>query len=202
MPLSNLDHVPYNFIDQTLVFEDHRIYYVSPASGNEVNVMMDWERPIMSASAAYVCEGGGDILELGFGMGISANYIQSHSIASHTICEQHPQIIEKAQTWASDKPNVTIVTGSWHDNLSQLNTYDGVFWDAGFTEDMFQFSSSLDSLVKSGGRATWYNDAKDASNNFNIPSVSYVSMSVSPPEGNNYFDWENNDVYYLPKKQF
>ena len=112
MPLTNLDHVPYNYVDQTLVFEESRIYYVSPASGNEVNVMMDWERPIMSASAAYVCEGGGDILELGFGMGISANYIQSHSIASHTICEQHPQIIEKAQAWASDKPNVTIVTGS------------------------------------------------------------------------------------------
>ena len=42
--------------------------------------MMDWEDPLMSASAAYICEGGGDILEIGFGMGISAGYIQSHTI--------------------------------------------------------------------------------------------------------------------------
>ena len=59
-----------------------------------MEVMMDWEDPIMSASAAYVTQGGGDILEIGFGMGIASNYIQSHNISSHTIIENHYKIIE------------------------------------------------------------------------------------------------------------
>ena len=75
----------------------------------DVIIMMDWEHPAMSASAAYITEGGGDILEIGFGMGMASNYIQSHSIDSHTICEVHPQIITKAQEWAVGKSNVTIV---------------------------------------------------------------------------------------------
>lgn len=41
-----------------------------------------------------MCEGGGDILEIGFGMGISAGHIQANSITSHTIVENHPQVIE------------------------------------------------------------------------------------------------------------
>jgi len=65
-----------NYISSTLIFSDDKI----TISGSNIDVMMDWEAPIMSASAAYVTEGGGDILEIGFGMGISAGYIQSHSI--------------------------------------------------------------------------------------------------------------------------
>ena len=75
------------YISQSLTFESDRIYFVQ--SGIENQVMMNWEDEIMSASAAYVTENGGDILEIGFGMGISAGYIQSHSISSHTIIENH-----------------------------------------------------------------------------------------------------------------
>ena len=88
-----------SYIDKTLVFESNKIYYTE--NDTQYEVMMDWEDNIMSASAAYICQNGGDILEIGFGMGISANYIQTHTIASHTIIENHPQIITKAQDWAS-----------------------------------------------------------------------------------------------------
>ena len=83
------------YVSQSLTFESDKI--TIDGVGDEV--MMDWEHSIMSASAAYVTEGGGDILEVGFGMGISAGYIQSHSISSHTIIENHPQIVEKLETW-------------------------------------------------------------------------------------------------------
>ena len=108
------------YLEETLIFESNKIYFTDEAFGGDREVMMDWEDSLMSASAAYVCEGGGDILEIGFGMGISAGYIQSHSISSHTIVENHPQIITKAQAWASDKSNVNIVTGSWYDNLNNF----------------------------------------------------------------------------------
>ena len=101
---------------ETLIFSDDKI----TVSGDGQNVMMDWEAPIMSASAAYVTQGGGKILEVGFGMGISAGYIQSHSISSHTIIENHPQVIERLETWASGKSNVTIVSQSWQEVTQSL----------------------------------------------------------------------------------
>ena len=70
------------YTSQTLTFESDKI-----TTPSNTEVMMDWEHPLMSASAAYVTQNGGDILEIGFGMGISAGYMHSHSINSHTIVE-------------------------------------------------------------------------------------------------------------------
>tara|TARA_B100001564_G_scaffold357788_1_gene374845 strand:+ start:98 stop:661 length:564 start_codon:yes stop_codon:yes gene_type:complete len=183
------------YLDQTLVFESDKIYYNE--DNNEFQVMMDWETPIMSASAAYVCQKGGDILEIGFGMGISAGYIQSHSINSHTIIENHPDVIPKAQAWAQEKSNVTIVTGSWYDVKNNLSTYDGLFYDTWGDDNMIYFSSSLSSLIKTDGVATWWNNEPTATNFYNIPNVTYDTHNVTPPE-NCYF---NNTTYYLPKCQ-
>ena len=186
------------YTDKTLVFESDKIYYNDSDFGGDFEVMMSWEDPLMSASAAYVCENGGDILEIGFGMGISAGYIQSHSISSHTIVENHPQIITKAQEWASSKSNVTIITGSWYDVKNSLSTYDGLFYDTFGDDDGIHFSSSISSLINSGGKATWWNNNTSNNDIFNIPNLTWQEINVSPPT-NSYF---NSSVYYLPKKQF
>ena len=186
-----------SYINKTLTFESDRIYYYDEEFSDNFEVMMDWESPLMSASAAYVCQNGGDILEIGFGMGISAGYIQSHSITSHTIIENHPDIIPRAQAWASGKPNITIVTGSWYSVRNDLSTYDGLFYDTFGDDDMQYFSSSLSSLVKSGGVTTWWNILPEENNYYNIPNVTYDQYSVNPPI-NNYF---NYTTYYLPKCQ-
>ena len=55
-----------SYISQSLIFESDKITYTNH-NLHTVEVMMDWEAPIMSASAAYVCKEGGDILEIGFG---------------------------------------------------------------------------------------------------------------------------------------
>ena len=183
------------YIDKILTFESDKIYYTEESVKFEV--MMNWEDSLMSASAAYVCKGGGDILEIGFGMGISAGYMHSHSISSHTIIENHPEVIPKAQAWASGKSNVTIITGSWYDVRNSLSTYDGVFYDTFGDDDMIHFSASLSSLVKKGGVATWWNNLEEENNFYNIPNVTYQQYSVDPPT-NMYF---NNKTYYLPKCQ-
>jgi protein arginine N-methyltransferase 2 len=209
-----------SYISQSLTFEVDKIHYTEYEDTHEV--MMDWEDPLMSASAAYICEGGGDILEIGFGMGISAGYIQQHTINSHTIIENHPDIIPKAQAWAADKSNVNIVEGSWYDVKDTLSTYDGLFMDTWEDQHMNYFSSSLSSLIKVGGRATWWNGmlgSKNISQSINeegkrfifvgegeelqtnyycIPDVTYDVYDVTPPT-NNYFNYSQ---YYLPKKQF
>ena len=182
------------YVSQSLTFESDKI--TIDGVGDEV--MMDWEHSIMSASAAYVTEGGGDILEIGFGMGISAGYIQSHSINSHTIVENHPQIIEKAKAWALDKPNVTIIEGSWLDKLSELSTYNGVFCDTYGDADVYSFGDSLSDLVKTGGVATWWNAKNEASNIWGLDGVEYEEIQIEAPD-NSYC---KQDVYYLPKKQF
>ena len=188
-----------SYTSETLIFSDDKI--IVSSSGYED--MMDWEHPIMSASAAYVTQNGGDILEIGFGMGISAGYIQSHSISSHTIVENHPQIIPKAVEWASGKSNVTIVSQSWYNALSNLETYDGIFHDTFDDQDMGEFSSSLPSLTKSGTKATMFwggtNDTSSIppSEMFNIQSFETVDIRV---EGNSYYS--DTDTYYLPKMEF
>ena len=96
--------------------------------GNET-VMHEWEHPIMEAKADFVCKNGGDIIEFGFGMGISATYIQEHNINSHTICEIHPEIIKNLKEWAKDKPNVIILEGDWYRNLDKMSKYNGILFD-------------------------------------------------------------------------
>ena len=166
------------YLTRTLTFNTSKIYYTDTSFGGEFEVMMDWEDSLMSASAAYVCENGGDILEIGYGMGISAGYIQSHSISS--------------------KSNVNIITSSWYDVKDSLSTYDGIFYDTFGDQNMKNFSSSLSNLANPGAKTTWWNNNITETNYYNIPNVNYQAITVDPPS-NSYF---NNTVYYLPKKEF
>lgn len=76
-----------------------------------------------------VCQNGGNILDIGFGMGFSANKI--YEIAdSYTCIEINPQIYETALAWARGKSNVTILKGDWIDVVPSLKQkFDGIFFD-------------------------------------------------------------------------
>ena len=167
----------------------------------EIPVMMDWEDSLMSASAAYVTQNGGDILEIGFGMGISAGYIHSHSIDSHTIIENHPDIIPKAIEWASNKSNVTIISQSWYDVKDSLGTFDGVFYDTFEDENYKDFSSSLSTWTKSGTKVTFWNDDNAESNNHQI-QTSYQQINITPPNSASVYFRNGNTTYYMPMKEF
>jgi len=186
-----------SYTSSTLIFSDDKII-ISGSHSPQEEVMMSWEVPIMSASAAYVTEGGGDILEIGFGMGISAGYMHSHSISSHTIIENHPQIIPKAVEWASGKSNVTIVSQSWYDVRNSIGTFDGIFYDTYGDDNMYDFSSSLSGLTKSGTKVTFWNNEYSAINHYGIPDITYQSINVTPTS-NSYL---TSSIYYMPKKEF
>lgn len=190
-----------SYISSSLTFHSDKITSNMEEFGDEeVIIMMDWEHPIMSASAAYVTEGGGDILEIGFGMGISANYIQSHSISSHTIIEPHPQMVEKAVEWSNGKSNVTIISQSWADVTGSLGTYDGIFYDTSFDNKHNLFSSSLSELTKPGTKLSVFNSYSTETNDHNI-AMNYKQINVSTPNSaSQYFN--NDNVYYMPMKEF
>ncbi len=50
----------------------------SPPAGE--GVMMDWETDLMRRHAEIICRGGGDVLNVGFGMGIVDGFIQEHQV--------------------------------------------------------------------------------------------------------------------------
>ena len=190
------------YLSSSIIFYSDKITVKLEEFENmEIPVMMDWEHPLMSASAAYVTENGGDILEIGFGMGISAGYIQSHSIDSHTIVENHPDIIPKAVEWASNKSNVTIVSQSWYDVKDSLGVFDGVFYDTFEDMNYRNFSSSLSTWTKSGTKVTFWNDDNGESNNHQIEST-YKQINISAPNSASVYFRNGNTTYYMPMKEF
>jgi len=162
--------------------------------GNET-VMHKWEHPIMKAKAEFVCKNGGDIIEFGFGMGISATYIQEHNINSHTICEIHPEIIKNLKEWAKDKPNVIILEGDWYRNLDKMKTYDGILFDTHQDSKAPFFGQYIPQLSNPNCHITWWNGRPEKRNWWNLDNVEFDTLQVDPPL-NDYF---NHKQYFLPK---
>ena len=179
------------FKDNILTFEDTKITDTS----SDIEVMMSWEAPIMEKSAEFICHNKGDILEIGFGMGICADYIQSQGVNSHTIIEIHPQILERLNTWASDKSNVTIIEGDWS-SVSLSNTYDGIFLDTFGDDNLNKFKTFALAKIKSGGKITYWNNNEAEYNPYSFDSIDYEKVSVSPSE-NMYTNIASD--YYMPK---
>ena len=179
------------FKDNTLEFFDNKI--VDTSTG--IEVMMDWEDDIMKESAQFICHNKGDILEIGFGMGICSDYIQAQNVNSHTIIEVHPQIIEKLNIWAENKSNVTIIEGDWN-SVNGLSSYDGIFLDTFGDLSLDNFKSFALSKIKSGGKITYWNNNEEEYNPYLFDSVSYDKISITP-DLNLYT--EMKDFYYMPK---
>ena len=177
------------FKDNTLTFEDTKIVDTS----KDTEVMMSWEAPIMEKSAEYICQSKGDVLEIGFGMGICSDYIQAEGVNSHTIVEIHPQVIEKLKIWAEDKDNVTVIEGDW--NSVELDTYDGIFIDTYGDEEYFNFKPFALNKTKDGAKITYWNNFTDKRNEHGFDSVSFEDISVTP-DSNNYF---SSTTYNMPK---
>ena len=159
------------FKDTILTFEDDRII----ESDYGAEVMMSWEAPIMEKSAEYVCQSKGDVLEIGFGMGICSDYIQAQGVNSHTIVEIHPQIIQKLKVWANGKSNVTVIEGDW--NSVSLSSYDGIFLDTFGDDSLSNFKSFLLSKLKSGGKATYWNNFESETNTHSFDSISFEKVA-------------------------
>ena len=179
------------FKDTTLTFSENKI--VESDFGMEV--MMDWEAPIMEKSAEYICESKGDILEIGFGMGICSDYIQAQGVNSHTIIEIHPQIIEKLKIWAENKSNVTIIEGDWLAS-GITDKYDGIFLDTFGDESRNSFKSFAIAIGKIGTKLTYWNNYTYAKDEFKFDDISFEEITVSP-ENNIYTDI--SETYHMPK---
>ena len=127
-------------------------------------------------------------------MGICSNYIQAQGVNSHTIVEIHPQIIEKLNTWAEDKDNVTIIEGDWLSSKIS-NKYDGIFLDTYGDESWGSLKSFAIAVGKIGTKVTYWNSKVSEENDHNFDDISFEEVSISP-DVNEYF---NSNAYYMPK---
>src|SRR5262249_17301073 len=107
-----------------------KMEYSKDEEGKEVllkdgkfQVMMEWEKPYMDACIDAL-KPFGDVLEIGFGLGYSAERIQTYHPRSHTIVEFHPEVAARAREWAKRYPNVMIVEDTWQNALANLGVFD------------------------------------------------------------------------------
>tara|TARA_R110000751_G_C13604191_1_gene462546 strand:+ start:37 stop:597 length:561 start_codon:yes stop_codon:yes gene_type:complete len=165
-------------------------------------IMMDWETPIMKEHAEIVTKNGGDILEIGFGMGICSNFIQQTNIKTHTIIEINDEIFNRLLEWAKYKPNVIPIKGDWFNSIPKNKKYDGIMHDTWEDENYNNFVSIAKNYIKSKGIITYYNPnpKKIIENNFKDTDskLTFTKINVNPPikqMKHKYFD--RKDYYCI-----
>lgn len=189
------------------VYDEHTLKIL----GHEV--MEDWERAYMERLGAVATQNSGDILELGYGMGISAGAVQSHEINSHTVIEAHPEVARKCI--ADNRPafsegRMHLFTGFWQDVTPKLGdeTFDGILFDTYPIKEeemvgphMFFFDEAH-RLLRPGGVLTYYSDEathlKDphvqrlVAAGFDRKNIDFEVCEVNPPEGCEY--WSDRTI--------
>jgi len=136
-------------------------------------VMESWEKPYMEKLADLAAEGGGDILEIGFGLGLSGKHVQTHkNVLTHTIIEANDKVFESLQEFAkaeeaAGRPKVVPEKGLWVDALERLKAsgsrYDAILYDPYPQNEseqhlhQFLFMNAAKDLLKPGGRFVYCN---------------------------------------------
>ena len=96
----------------------------------EQEIMEDWQIPIMQKMVDQLPSPGKDILEVGFGRGISSTMLQEKAPKSHAIIECNTHVVSAFESWASAYPDsaITLIEGMWQNVVDQLAEYDGIFF--------------------------------------------------------------------------
>jgi hypothetical protein len=116
-----------------------KLEYTKDICGNDIlqdetgqhQVMMEWEKPYMEACIDKL-DISGSVLEIGFGLGYSANRIcSSPNITEYTVVECSPVVWEKVEEFKKKKSNlkINLIKGRWQDVLCTCKKYDRCFFD-------------------------------------------------------------------------
>jgi guanidinoacetate N-methyltransferase len=97
---------------------------------SDAEIMEDWQIPVMEAMARIAGGTGGDVLEVGFGRGVSADMLQRHRVRSHTIVECNDSVVARFNTWRSahEDRDIRLIVGRWQDTVEALGIYDSIFF--------------------------------------------------------------------------
>ena len=115
--------------DKKVTITDTRITY----SEDDSKIVMDVvSKELMEFYANIVTQNGGKVLDVGFGLGYSADAIYD-KLGCYYCIESNPQIYLKALEWAEGKENVHLFNGDWMDVMAEMPEvglrFDGIFMD-------------------------------------------------------------------------
>lgn len=168
-------------------------------------VMQDWESPYMERLADVACLNGGRVLELGFGMGISARFIQNLNITSHVIIEANWEVYKKLKEFSKKAKKITESHfGFWEEVCPNFasESFDGILFDTyplrpeDIHRNHYAFFREANRLLKPDGVLTYYSDESDSYSDehrmalleagfFNL---SFDICKVTPPSGCLYWN--------------
>jgi guanidinoacetate N-methyltransferase len=176
-------------------------------------VMEDWEQNYMDMLAAIAASKGGAVLELGYGLGLSATAIQAHPIDSHFVVECHPGVIQRCISDfkpAFDTGRMHMLSGFWQDVTPILadGSFDGILFDTyplreeEIHGNHFWFFKEAFRLLKPGGVLTYYSDEildlspthidKLVEAGFEKEHITFEVCQVTPPEDCEY--WQHDTI--------
>jgi len=129
-------------------------------------VMEDWEAPYMEMLAGIATRNGGVILEVGFGLGLSATRVQSYPIEKHVIIEGNGDMFKRLQDFAGRAPHpVEPLFGLWQEVAPTLPAefFDGILFDtyplsADELRNQLFFFEHAYRILKKGGIFTYYSE--------------------------------------------
>jgi len=142
----DIHYKKYNVVN----IESGSMYYTTANNSRFTPLMHEGFKNLEERSAEAVSQNGGHILEVGFGLGISANKFLSSNIASYTCIEINNTIYQYAQNWAAGKSNVTLIHSSWQETFSNLTgKYDGLYFD-NLETDYAEFYTAAKQVLNPG----------------------------------------------------
>jgi spermidine synthase len=131
----------------------------------------------MRAMAGVVARPDRELIEVGFGMGISATYVQELGVRTHTIIESNDEVSQAALQWRATLPDrdIRLVQGRWEEMAGSLAPVDAILFDA-YPQSDAEFSATVvesvtfaerflptaAALLRPGGVLTYYTNEIDS----------------------------------------
>ncbi|MEI6191384.1 MAG: hypothetical protein WCP24_03420 [bacterium] len=173
-------------------------------------VMQKWESNYMKSLAAIAVRNGGRVLEVGYGMGISARFIDSlgrNKVTQHYIIEAHPDIANLARKNYEKEiklGKVVICEGFWEDVVDSFENdfFEGILFDTypltpdELHKNHYNFFKTANRILKKDGVLTYYSDESEGFSDDHIKKLmevgfkeySFKACKVSPPKDCIYWD--------------
>ena len=125
--LQALDELAARFVPGA---EQHHVAERTQGTLADDEIMETWQVPLMAAMADAATETHGDVLEIGFGRGVSASFIQERGVRSHTIVECNDSVVARFHEWRETQPqaDIRLLHGRWQDVTEQMGLYDAIFF--------------------------------------------------------------------------
>ena len=143
----------------------------------DLEIMEDWQIPIMKSMAAIAANSHEDVLEVGFGRGIASTFVQQMGVRTHTIVECNDSVVRRFEQWKRDysTSDIRLLHGRWQDRVEELGHFDGILFhtypltDEDFVEQVAEsqtfaehFFETAAAHLRPGGRLTYLTNEPDS----------------------------------------